>query len=222
MASCPMRVERNCDTSPHKHRQQLSHPHNPAVRCGGEPAPHQLLALVELTLGQSGLLLLDIESSAVTAWFGQARALLRAAEIRLQLGDRLHPAGAQLPLHAILARIRKGQTVASARVGENRDLIAVATRFPAASQVGLEDMVLVRLLPVVAEMPRSDLLEEAFAMSPAEAQVVLLMAQGCTARQASVVRGSTYNTVRDQLTKALAKADLPSQKDLLPLVCRMA
>ena len=61
-------------------------------------------------------------------------------------------------------------------------------------------------------------LESLYALTPAEAELVRLLAEGCSLDQVAEARGVTMNTVRSQLKQVFCKTDTSRQGELVHLV----
>jgi DNA-binding CsgD family transcriptional regulator len=72
--------------------------------------------------------------------------------------------------------------------------------------------------PEDCPMVSTEALCQFFELSPAEARVVALLASGQSPPAISMTTGSSYNTVRTLLARAMAKTDTNSQLDLARLV----
>ncbi len=62
------------------------------------------------------------------------------------------------------------------------------------------------------------MVESLYALTPAEAELVRLLAEGCSLDQVAEQRGVTMNTVRSQLKQVFCKTDTSRQGELVHLV----
>lgn len=67
-------------------------------------------------------------------------------------------------------------------------------------------------------MPSAEMLCDIYGLSPAEAAVALLAAEGSTAEEIARLRGVSPNTVRTQLKSAMAQMDCPSLRHVTRLL----
>ena len=67
-----------------------------------------------------------------------------------------------------------------------------------------------------------ELIESVLGLTPAEAEVVVLLAEGHTMRQISLIKRRSYNTVRTHLAHAMTKLGVSRQYDVARLVLALA
>jgi DNA-binding CsgD family transcriptional regulator len=66
-----------------------------------------------------------------------------------------------------------------------------------------------------------DTLRTAFALSPAEARLISLLATGASLRQASQIVGVSYSTVMSQIKSCFQKTGTHRQAELVALTVRL-
>jgi DNA-binding CsgD family transcriptional regulator len=71
--------------------------------------------------------------------------------------------------------------------------------------------------PEASQITTVEFFQTLYALTPAEAELVALLARGRTLEEAAVERGVTLNTVRSQLKQVFAKTDTHRQGDLMRL-----
>jgi DNA-binding CsgD family transcriptional regulator len=72
--------------------------------------------------------------------------------------------------------------------------------------------------PETGHVSTTDVLEQLYALTPAEAELVQLLAQGRSLEQVATTRSVTMNTVRSQLKQVFTKTDTKRQGELVRLV----
>jgi len=72
--------------------------------------------------------------------------------------------------------------------------------------------------PETGHVSTTDVLEQLYALTPAEAELVQLLAQGRSLEQVATARSVTMNTVRSQLKQVFTKTDTNRQGELVRLV----
>jgi DNA-binding CsgD family transcriptional regulator len=71
--------------------------------------------------------------------------------------------------------------------------------------------------PEASQITTVEFFQTLYALTPAEAELVALLARGRTLEEAAAERGVTLNTVRSQLKQVFAKTDTHRQGDLMRL-----
>jgi DNA-binding CsgD family transcriptional regulator len=72
--------------------------------------------------------------------------------------------------------------------------------------------------PESAQLGPTDVLQSLYQLTRAEAELVRLIAEGCSLEQVAAKRGVTMNTVRSQLKQVFSKTDTSRQGELVHLV----
>jgi DNA-binding CsgD family transcriptional regulator len=72
--------------------------------------------------------------------------------------------------------------------------------------------------PETGHVSTTDVLEQLYSLTPAEAELVQLLAQGRSLDQVATARSVTINTVRSQLKQVFTKTDTKRQGELVRLV----
>jgi DNA-binding CsgD family transcriptional regulator len=72
--------------------------------------------------------------------------------------------------------------------------------------------------PELRDVSLTDVLHEVYGLTPAEAELAQLLAQGISLEAAAKRRNVTLNTARSQLKQVFAKTDTRRQGELLKLV----
>ncbi|HEY8156050.1 MAG TPA: helix-turn-helix transcriptional regulator [Myxococcota bacterium] len=72
--------------------------------------------------------------------------------------------------------------------------------------------------PETGHISTTDVLEQLYSLTPAEAELVQLLAQGRSLEQVATARSVTMNTVRSQLKQVFTKTDTKRQGELVRLV----
>ena len=103
----------------------------------------------------------------------------------------------------------------------NRAFVVMATPLLAAppGSESTEAVVFVHIAdPETGQLSATEMLETVYSLTPAEADLVRLLAGGHSLEAAAELRGVTMNTVRTQLKQVFAKTDTKRQAELVRLV----
>lgn len=181
--------------------------------------------------------LLDIEGHVVFA-NGAMEDLLRLGDGLSAIGGRLattHPADGPHLKRALkdAAELALGGTsVSPARVVRLtrrgcRQPLALHTVPLRPGSALLSGLAVPRLLVLISDpmrrpVPATEVLRVIFGLSPAEAEVALLLARGLDVQAVAEERGVGTETVRRQLKALFAKTDTRRQADFAALLARMA
>ncbi len=169
----------------------------------------------------------------VLAMSAQAEASLRSrASLRLSAG-RLSARGAEDDRRlqrALEAALRDVEQPAPGirlwlRGGEDAPSGRACEVFPLPRKdwaLGLEPRALVILRgPAEACAERCDLLRDALGLTPTEAEIAALAADGLSRREIAAIRGSSYETVKSQLRRIFEKSGVQREAQLVALIHRL-
>ncbi len=202
------------------------------IHCRLGDARHEQHALREvMDRLPSGVILLDKDSRAVLTNRSADQILALADGIRLDSGrprlddpqqDRTFQ---QLLEEAVRTRALRGQSF-----GKTMSVVRPSGRRSFASMVGallapppgtsLREAVAILFVadPEGSQISTTEVLERLYDLTPAEAELLRLLAEGNSLERVAERRGVTMNTARSQLKQVFAKTDTRRQGELVRLV----
>jgi DNA-binding CsgD family transcriptional regulator len=195
-------------------------------------ARHEQRALREvLDRFPSGVMLLDKDSRVVLTNRSADQILAQDDGIRLDHGcPRLADPRQDRVFQQLLAEAVQTRAVRGHSHGKTTTVLRPSGRRSYASMVGpllapppgtsLREAVAILFVsdPEGSQISTSEVLEGLYDLTPAEAELLRLLAEGRSLEEVAVKRGVTINTARSQLKQVFAKTDTRRQGELVRLV----